>query len=177
MMRESGVRFVLEIWNEPHNSLRPLVGGSWNGKPPAPWLDHYVKIVNETVTQVKAFDPSIKLLDDDDMWIVHYWFLEAGLPRDLDGFAFHPYSGKRSVGPEVAAVDRMTDWLKPFTVVGPDRSPSAVRLLRGGQRLSVKRPCGCEWGWKIGETIPQGTATRTLSLFPATRFVPTAGVK
>jgi hypothetical protein len=174
MMRESGVRFVLEIWNEPHNTLRPLVGGSWNGKPPAPWLDHYVKIVTETVRQVKAFDPSIKLLDDDDMWIVHYWFLEAGLPRELDGFAFHPYSGKHAVGPEVAAVDRMTDWLKPFTVVGSDRSfHSAVHLLREQGKAKLGRTPEMwitEWGWQVGETIPQGTATEDI----IATFVPRA---
>jgi hypothetical protein len=174
MMRESGVRFVLEIGNEPHNTFRPFVGGSWNGKPPAPWLDHYVKIVTETVRQVKAFDPSIKLLDDDDMWIVHYWFLEAGLPRELDGFAFHPYSGKSAVGPEVAAVDRMTDWLRPFTVVGPDRSfHSAVHLLREqGKAKLGKTPemWITEWGWRIGEAIPQGTATEDI----VAAFVPRA---
>jgi hypothetical protein len=152
ILRVAGVRFVLELWNEPHNSLRPLVGGAWNGKPPSPWVDHYVKMVREAVKQVKSFDPMIKLLSDDDMWILHYWFLEAGLPPELDGFAFHPYNGSNS--PEKAAVDFYTDWVKPFTVVDSDRSfGSAVRRLRAqGKTKLGKSPemWITEWGWRIG---------------------------
>ncbi|HEY5960706.1 MAG TPA: hypothetical protein VIV60_29330, partial [Polyangiaceae bacterium] len=37
-LRDLGVEFVLEIWNEPHNFvIRPMLSGGWNGKPPAPW--------------------------------------------------------------------------------------------------------------------------------------------
>ena len=157
ILRAEGVSFVLELWNEPHNSLRPLVGGAWNGKPPSPWVDHYVKMVREAVKQVKSFDPTIKLLTDDDMWILHYWFLEAGLPRELDGFAFHPYT---KGNPEEAAVDFYTDWVKPFTVVDPDRSfGSAVRRLREqGQTKLGKSPemWITEWGWPIGGNSGKG---------------------
>lgn len=158
MLRAAGVSFVLEVWNEPHNSLRPLVGGAWNGKLPSPWVDHYVKLVREAVKQVKAFDPSIRLLTDDDMWVLHYWFLEAGLPRELDGFAFHPYNGSNS--PEKAAVDFYTDWVKPFTVVDSDRSfGSAVRRLREQGRTKLGKSPEMwitEWGWKIGSNADKG---------------------
>lgn len=158
MLRATGVNFVLELWNEPHNSLRPLVGGAWNGKPPSPWVDHYVKLVREAVKQVKSFDPTIRLLTDDDMWVLHYWFLEAGLPRELDGFAFHPYNGSNS--PEKAAVDFYTDWVKPFIVVDSDRSfGSAVRRLREqGQTKLGKSPemWITEWGWRIGANADKG---------------------
>lgn len=41
LLRESGVHFVLEIWNEPHNFvLGKQRGGPWHGGPPCPWLDH-----------------------------------------------------------------------------------------------------------------------------------------
>lgn len=163
-LRASGVRFVLELWNEPHNFvIGPSLSGSWNGKPPAPWLEHYLKMVREAVRQVKAFDPSIRLLSDDDMWIIHYWYLEHGLPKDLDGFAFHPYT---LASPERAAVDSSTDWLRPFPVVDADGSfGSAVRRLREhAQRKLGRSPemWATEWGWKIGQPSPVGPVTEEL---------------
>lgn len=135
LMKASGVRFVLEIWNEPHNfGLAKAFGGTWNGKPPAPWLDHYIQMVDAAVADVKAVDPKIMLLDCDDMWVVHYWFLEKGLPPALDGFAFHPYAAL----PERAAVDQNTDWVKPFTAVDADGTfTSAVRRLRDAGRRKL----------------------------------------
>lgn len=151
-LREAGVRFVLEIGNEPHNSnLAKTLGGAWNGRPPAPWVDHYVHMVHAAVAQVKAFDPSIKLLSDDDMWVLHYQFLEAGLPRALDGFAIHPYTPH---APERTAVAHDTDWVRPYTVVDPDRSfGSAVRRLRaqGLAKLGHSPEIWItEWGWAVG---------------------------
>ncbi len=152
-LRQSGVRFVLELWNEPHNMvLRPVLGGSWNGAPPSPWVQHYVRMVHEAVRQVKQFDPSIRLLDDDDMWVVHYWFLEAGLPKTLDGFAFHPYV--QGI-PERAAVDQRTPWMHPFIATDPDGSfKSAVRRLRarGSEKLArAPEMWITEWGWPVGD--------------------------
>ncbi|MGE5786743.1 MAG: hypothetical protein ACM3ZE_19270, partial [Myxococcales bacterium] len=160
----SGVRFVLEIWNEPHNFvIRPMLSGGWNGKPPAPWLEHYVKMTREVVHRVKAFDPAIELLTDDDMWIIHYWYLEQGLPPELDGFAFHPYT---LASPERAAVDHDTDWVRPFTVVDADGSfHSAVRRLRAhGRNKLGKTPqmWVTEWGWPIGQLSPSGLVTEDL---------------
>lgn len=151
MLRSEGVRFVLELGNEPHNSGLPKAfGGAWNGKAPSPWVDQYVRMVAEAVRQVKAFDPSIKLLSDDDMWIVHYWFLQAGLPRELDGFAIHPYAEF----PETTAVAHDTDWTQPFQVVDRDRSfESAVRRLRDAGREKLGRTPEVwitEWGWPVG---------------------------
>ncbi|HSB22609.1 MAG TPA: hypothetical protein VLE94_05805, partial [Burkholderiaceae bacterium] len=119
-LRAAGVRFVLELGNEPHNSVfAKALGGAWNGRAPSPWVDHYVRMVAAAVRAVKDFDPSVKLLTDDDLWVVHYWYLQAGLPRTLDGFAVHPYTPGP---PERAAVAHDTDWTRPFTVVDPDRS-------------------------------------------------------
>ncbi|MFZ5890677.1 MAG: hypothetical protein ACOY0T_06465 [Myxococcota bacterium] len=163
-LRDAGVRFVLEIWNEPHNfAIRPMVSGSWNGAPPAPWVDHYLKMVDEAVRQVKAFDPSIRLLSDDDMWIIHYWYLEQGLNKAIDGFAFHPYTLS---WPERAAVDQSTDWVRPFTVVDADASfQSAVRRLRAQGKLKLgKTPemWVTEWGWAIGQQSPLGPISEEL---------------
>ncbi|HSU67289.1 MAG TPA: hypothetical protein VLJ39_10475 [Tepidisphaeraceae bacterium] len=157
-LKSSGVKFVLEIWNEPHNFfLAKAFGGEWNAKPPSPWVDQYLKMVRESVAQVKAYDPAVRLLDDDDMWIIHYRFLEKGLPKELDGFAFHPYSGASS-GPEMTPVGQETGWAKPFTLVDADRSfVSAVRRLR---EQSVKQwgkvpPLwATEWGWAVGDKAP-----------------------
>lgn len=151
-LREAGVRFVLEIGNEPHNSsLAKTLGGAWNGRPPAPWVDHYVSMVRAAVDKVKSFDPSIKLLSDDDMWVLHYQFLEAGLPRALDGFAIHPYTPH---APERTAVAHDTDWARPYTVVDPDRSfGSAVRRLRAQGLTKLGRSPEIwitEWGWAVG---------------------------
>ncbi|MCU0917794.1 MAG: hypothetical protein MUC88_25010, partial [Planctomycetes bacterium] len=132
LLRESGVRFVLEVWNEPHNFvLRRQLGGPWHGGPPCPWLDHYVKMVTEAVQQVKAFDPTIKVLSDEDCTIIHYRLLEAGLPRELDGFAFHPYLSRTVMKPELTKEGRGAAWEVPFTLADEDHSfRSMVRRLR-----------------------------------------------
>lgn len=166
-LNAAGVRFLLEVWNEPHSFvLGPTLGGAWNGKPPSPWLDHYVRIVGETVRQVKAFDPAIEVMSDDDMWVLHYWFLEAGLPRKLDGFAFHPYVNDSCIGPEMTAVSADTDWTRPFTVVDADRSfRSAVRRLRGqgiAKLGKAPRLWITEWGWAIGQKTPFGPVTEDM---------------
>jgi len=153
MLRTAGVRFVLEIGNEPHNSaFAKAVGGAWNGKAPSPWVDHYVRMVAAAVDAVKGFDPSIRLVSDDDMWVVHYWYLQAGLPPALDGFAFHPYTPGP---PERTSVAHDTDWTRPFSVVDPDQSfASAVRRLREQGR--TKLACSpqmwiTEWGWPVAD--------------------------
>jgi len=169
LLRAAGVRFVLEIGNEPHSaSLAKALGGAWNGRPPSPWVDHYVRMVHAAVDAVKGWDASIRLLSDDDMWVLHYWFLKAGLPRALDGFAVHPYTPGP---PERAAVDHDTEWTRPFTVVDPDRSfTSAVRRLREQGRAAL----ACtpeiwltEWGWAVGgpevrHAVPEATAAAYL---------------
>lgn len=150
-LKKAGVQFVLEIWNEPHNfQIRPLLGGAWNGRPPSPWLDHYLDMVAASVARVKQFDPEIKLLSDEDMWVLHYRFLDGGLPDAIDGFAFHPYVPH---GPEIAAIGPDTDWMRPYVAVDPDRSfASAVRRLReyGTRKLGkVPEMWITEWGWPI----------------------------
>ncbi|HJW12548.1 MAG TPA: hypothetical protein VJ598_12210 [Albitalea sp.] len=153
MLRAEGVRFVLEIGNEPHNSaLAKTLGGAWNGKPPSPWVTHYVRMATAAVREVKAFDASIKLLSDDDLWIVHYWYLEAGLPSALDGFAMHPYTPGV---PERAAVAHDTDWARPHQLVDADASfTSAVRRLREQGRAKLGHTPEIwltEWGWPVRE--------------------------
>jgi len=157
-LRNAGVRFVLEMWNEPHNMvLRPVLGGAWNGVAPSPWVDHYLNMVREAVARVKAYDSSIQLITDDDMWVLHYWFLEGGLPREVDGFGFHPYVQGY---PERAAIDENTDWMAPFIGVDADGSfTSAVRRLReqGLQKLG-KTPSMwiTEWGWPVEQATSSG---------------------
>lgn len=165
-LKASGVHFAIELWNEPHNSsfAKPEhYGGSWQGAPPSPWVDHYVEMVNHAVKKVKAIDPSIKVMTNDDMWIVHYHFLEKGLPQALDGFSVHPYTGGGP--PELTAVQYDTDWTRPYHVVDQDQSfESAVRRLKAqGVKKMGKVPSIwiTEWGWRVGENSTNGPITES----------------
>ena len=177
LLKESGVRFVLEIWNEPHNFvIRKMLGGNWNAKPPSPWVDHYIEMVHQAVKQVKAYDPEIELLGDDDMWVIHYWFLEKGLPSNLDGLAFHPYVNNV---PEIAAVRQDTDWARPFTLVDADGSfKSAVRRLREQCQSKMGRVPELwitEWGFPVGGKLPNGTISEdTVAAFLPRAFITAA---
>jgi len=147
-----GLRFVLEIGNEPHNGvLQQLLGGDWAGRPPAPWLEHYVRMVAAATATVKSVDPAIAVLSDDDMWVTHYRYLDAGLPPALDGFAVHPYVPG---GPE-RTLDPAGDWMQPHRVADDDRAlASAVRRLRerGEARLGhLPSIWLTEWGWPVAE--------------------------
>jgi hypothetical protein len=165
-LRTSGVRFAIELWNEPHNSTfakKEHFGGNWQGAPPSPWVDHYTKMVAEAVKRVKAIDPTIKMMVNDDMWIVHYHFLEKGLPQALDGLSVHPYTGGNP--PELTAVKYNTDWTRPFQVVDQDQSfESAVRRLKEqGIKKMGKSPAiwVTEWGWRVGENSSTGILTES----------------
>ncbi len=160
-LKKSGVKYVLELWNEPHNSdfaKQEYLGGNWQGAPPSPWVDHYVAMVHETVNRVKAVDINIPVITDDDMWVVHYHFLDKGLPTGIDGFAIHPYSGGRP--PEIAAVEHDAKWTQPYQVVDVDQSfESGVRrLIEYGEKKLGKTPniWITEWGWRVGEQSPNG---------------------
>lgn len=160
-LRASGVRFKLELWNEPHNSAfakKEHLGGKWHGGPPSPWLTHYIKMVHAAVKAIKAVDETIEVMANDDMWIVHYFFLDAGLPKELDGLSVHPYSGGRP--PEIAAVTAGADWTKPYQVVDVDQSfGSAVERLKKHaiKRLGKSAKIWItEWGWRVGESAPDG---------------------
>lgn len=171
LLRDAGVRFVLEIGNEPHNGFLPkLLGGHWSGRAPAPWLDHYVRLTHAAVKAVKAFDPSIRVLTDDDLWVVHYRFLDAGLPPSLNGFAVHPYSR----APErVARQDG--DWVRPYQPADDDLSmASAVRRLRDfGERKLGHRPeiWFTEWGAPVGDKPPQFVSEAVQAAFLPRAFI------
>jgi hypothetical protein len=165
MLRGEGVRFVLELGNEPHNSsLAKRLGGQWNGRAPSPWVDHYVRMVRSAVGAVKAFDGSVRLLSDDDMWVLHYWY--------LDGFAVHPYV---TGIPERAAIAPDTDWMRPFVGVDADRSyTSAVRRLReqGNAKFGhLPEIWITEWGWPIGNAANKGVSEETLAAYLPRAFI------
>ena len=184
LLDEEGVRYVLEIGNEPHNSsLLGALGGQWNGKAPSPWLDHYVRMVNAAVREVKAYDPRIKLLAGDDMWVIDYWLLEAGLDPRLDGLTVHPYTPGV---PEIAAVAHDTDWVRPFVAVDPDRSlGSAFTRLQAAAQKKRGRPVEIwitEMGWPSmdgDKAIPGGVPERTVAAYLPRSYIlaAEAGVK
>jgi hypothetical protein len=131
LLQQAGVRFVLEIWNEPHNFVIKTLGGSFDGAPPCPWMDQYLKMATEAVKQVKAYDPTIVMLTDEDCTIIHYNMLQAGLPREVDGMAFHPYMRGKQSKPELASEGYGAKWESGFTLTDPDHSyRSMVRRLR-----------------------------------------------
>ena len=159
LLSEAGLRFVLEIGNEPHNGFMPkLLGGDWSGQPPSPWVRHYVAMCEAAVKAVRAVDPAVRLLSDDDMWITHYRYLDAGLPAGLDGLAVHPYG---PTGPELTT-QPSAPWMRPYEVSDGDRRlASAVRRLQAKGRQHWGRTPSIwftEWGWAEGLPAP-----RTLS--------------
>jgi hypothetical protein len=162
-LKAFGIEFVLELWNEPHNFvIRPKLGGDWVGNPPSPWVDRYVAMVYSAVSKVKAFDPSVKLLDCDDMWAIHYSFLDKGLPTNLDGLAFHPYVNDV---PEKTAVMYRTNWV-PYQLVDQDQKfRSAARRLREHAVLRMGRTPELwitEWGWPVGGKMGNGTISEDM---------------
>lgn len=161
LLKAAGVRHVIEVWNEPHNFvIRKMVGGEWNGRPPSPWVDHYVDMVRHTVKAVKQVDPSIPVITCEDVWVNHYRFLDAGLPSALDGFGLHPYTHHDAPGPERTSVHPRSEWARPFQIVDDDRSfASAVARLRLHGRAKLGRTPQMwitEWGWRIGGGSPEG---------------------
>ncbi|MEN3110947.1 hypothetical protein ACFONG_03725 [Uliginosibacterium paludis] len=157
-LKAMGLTFIIELWNEPHNSLYHTLGGNWNAAPPSPWVDHYLAMVATATAQIKKVDPAIKVINDDDMWVIHYHFLAGGLTRQIDGLGVHPYTGGDM--PELTAVTHDTDWTRPYTVVDEDRSFGSAmrRLFAFGEQKLGKRPeiWLTEWGWGVGENSPLG---------------------
>ncbi|RKY07016.1 MAG: hypothetical protein DRP56_06445 [Planctomycetota bacterium] len=154
--KDAGVEFVLEIFNEPANfGLRKKYGGKWYGEPNCPWIDHYAKMVIESVRQVKAYDPNMKIITTDHWWSTHYWWLEKDLPKELDGFAVHPYAhGAGTPGPEIAHFGKDSSHAKPWTIMDDDRSNrSLMRRLRAQYAEKIGRPLEMyitEWGYALG---------------------------
>jgi len=151
--KEAGVEVVLEIFNEPHNfGLAKKYGGSVYGEPNCPWIDHYIKMANEAIKQVKAYDPSIKLLTDEDVWSCHYWYLEGNLDKRTDGYAIHPYTHHGyGPGPERSSYPQN---LAGWTIMDEDNSSrSLMRRLRAQYTEKLGHPAEMyitEWGHPVG---------------------------
>lgn len=168
-LSKAGVHFALEVWNEPHNfHIREMVGGEWNGRPPSPWVDHYMEMVSEVITQVRRTHPDVPVMTSEDVWSNHYWFARsARLPKGFRDIGLHPYANDTSTGPEVAAPHADTDWGKPFQMVDRDRSfESAVRRLREHTKAHtgvMPAVWLTEWGYRIGEKLAQGVLTEQMA--------------
>ena len=151
--KEAGVEVVMEIFNEPHNfGLTKKYGGSVYGEPNCPWIDHYVKMANEAIKQVKAYDPTIKLMANEDVWSCHYWYLEGNMDKRIDGFAIHPYTFHgHTPGPEVSPYPQK---LAGWTIMDEDNSSrSLMRRLRAQYAEKIGRPLEMyitEWGYPVG---------------------------
>ncbi len=155
--KEAGVEFVIEIMNEPHNfGLMKHFGGKWYGSKDCPWIDHYIKMANEAIKQVKAYDPNIKLMTDEDVWTNHYWYLAGNLDKRLDGFAIHPYTFHGyTPGPEKAHFGQGSEgWMEDWTIIDGDRSMrSLMRRVKAEYLEKIGRPMEMyitEWGHPVG---------------------------
>ena len=156
--KEYGVPVVLEIFNEPHNfGLLQKYGGKWYGSKDCPWIDHYIKMANEAVKQVKAYDSKIKLITDEDVWTCHYWYLAGNLDKRIDGFAIHPYTKHGyTPGPEKAHFGQGTEgWMKGSPIIiDDDRAMrSLMRRVRAEYLEKIGRPMEMhitEWGHPVG---------------------------
>jgi len=154
LLRDAGVDYALEIGNEPHNSVLNQMGGSWYGKPPSPWLDHYVQLVHAAVREAKRADPDAVVLAQEDVWSAFYWFMEQGLPTELDGFTIHPYVHGVSIGPEQVSFDRTDEFAQPWGFVDDNRS---LKFVINHLRAHFKDKLGhepvlwdSEWGYSLG---------------------------
>jgi hypothetical protein len=167
-LQKAGVRFVIEVWNEPHNfQILKMVGGKWNGAGNSPWIDHYAEMLQEVFTQVRAVAPDAVVLDSEDVWVNHYRIFATGkVPTGFSGVGLHPYTDASSPGPEVVAPYENSDWARPFRMVDRDRSfSSAIARLRAHVRHYVKvepQIWLTEWGWRIGERTPQGKVDESM---------------
>lgn len=161
-LRSSGVRFAIEVWNEPHNfQILQMVGGKWNGAPPSPWVTHYVRMLNQVQHNLMKIDPEIPVLSSEDVWVNHYRFAEHhALNRSFRHVGLHPYTNDTSTGPEVAAATQNADWARPFTLVDADRSfHSAIARLREFTSQSTGNQAQVwitEWGWRVDAKAPHG---------------------
>lgn len=157
-LESARVRYVLEVWNEPHNfDLGPKLGGNWDGAPPSPWLDQYMKMLRAAVREVKAVVPGARIIASEGPPVCHYWYAEAGLPAELDGGTFHHYAHKPTPGPEVLHYGPGERGAKPFDVVDESRSfrSMATRFealyagILGHKPLIMVTEAGCGLGKKV----------------------------
>lgn len=169
LLKASGVKFVMEVWNEPRTFfVLPWYGGQWNGAEPSPWLDHYVEMANQTVAKIKAFDPSISVIVQDDLYVTHYWYLENNNPTldpRANGSSIHPYTNGPMDWTPFAAD---TNWtLGPWgTIVDADQTTtSAMRKLRERWQLKSGHQPDLwitEIGWSQGDAASADKAAKYL---------------
>ena len=159
LLKKSGIKFVLEIFNEPHNfGILKKYGGKWHGSADCAWSKHYIKMANEALKQVKAYDPNIKLMPTTDAWSCHYWWIKGGLDKRMDAFAIHPYAHhKGSPGPDVCHFGQGGEggWMEPWIIIDEDRSQrSLMRRLRAEYTEKLGHPVEMyitEWGYALGK--------------------------
>lgn len=143
-------KFVIELWNEPHNfDIGPTFGGPWHGADPCPWLNKYVQIANTAIDQMWAYDPTVRLIGGDDMWVLAYHMIDKGIDIRLRGLVVHPYKCFNPIPgiPEREPVDANTDWCQPYQVVD-----STGSYASGLANLKAKAFTKNQWGAEIHVT-------------------------
>ncbi len=148
--------------NEPHNfGFMKYYGGQWNGAGDSPWIEKYGELFRKAAAAVHQVAPEIPIMPDEDVYVNHYRFLDAGLGPYVTALSIHPYThGSRP--PEITAWAHPTEMDDPYQVADSDGSFfSVLRRLRHysqqktGHRLQL---WATEWGYLIPDWVDEQTA-------------------
>lgn len=161
--KAAGVRFALEVWNEPHNfQMREFLGGHADGRPPSPWMTHYARMIRAVSAKVKSRHPDAPILSSEDLWEAHRHLAETGLlPEDFADIGIHPYVHGPHDGPEFLAPP-MAQRLKGLLGLEAaaesfDAAQRALREFTKGKTGTMPDLWITEWGWRIGWAVNAGT--------------------
>lgn len=163
LLKAAGVNFTIQVWNEPHNfHILKMVGGAWNGRPPSPWVDHYVAMLRAVSEHVHEKAPDTLVITSEDVVVNHYRFAQhPRLPKGFRGIGLHAYADQTSSGPEVASPYADSEWARPFQLVDRDRAFGSVvaRLKRHTRQHTGVEPevWITEWGYAVGGRHAGGT--------------------
>lgn len=168
LLKAAGVDFAVQVWNEPHNfQILKMVGGAWNGRPPSPWVDHYVDMLRAVSEHVQKKAPGTPVITSEDVLVNHYWFAQhPRLPQGFKGIGLHAYANESSSGPEVVAPYADSEWARPFQLVDRDRAFATAidRLKRHTRKHTGVEPevWITEWGFKVDGRFAGGRVTEEL---------------
>ncbi len=148
--------------NEPHNfGFMQYYGGQWNGAGDSPWIEKYAELVRKAAAAVHQVAPDIPVMPDEDVYVNHYRFLDAGLGPYVYALSIHPYTHS-SIPPEVTQWAHPTPMDDPYQVADEDGSfVSVLRRLRQYAQQKTGRQFelwATEWGYPVPDWVDEETA-------------------
>jgi len=153
---------VYHCVNEPHNfGFSSYYGGQWNGAGDSPWIGKYAELVRNTAAAVHQVAPEIPIMPDEDVYVNHYRFLDAGLGPYVPALSIHPYTHD-STPPEMTKWAHPTPMDDPYQVADEDGSfVSMLRRLRQHGEDTTGRQFevwATEWGYLVPDWVDEETA-------------------